>query len=76
MMAKTWLTAYSVEWGGYPNHVDWALCMNLDREPLECHAILCAIEQYLMDGRVSKRHELVIAHRAQDALSTHIQDYD
>ena len=76
MMGEVWFAARGVDWASYPNHVGWSLHMNLDREPLERHAILYAIEHGLMDGKTGKRYELEIMQQAQDALAAHIQDYD
>jgi hypothetical protein len=76
MMGEIWFEARGVDWGGYPNHVGWSLHMNLDRGPLERHAILYAIEHGLMDGQSGKKYELEITQRAEDTLAAQIQDYD
>ena len=76
MMGEVWLSKYDVDWSRYPNHVGWAMHLNLDRTPLERHVILYYIEQSLMNGKIGKKLEWQIAQRAQDPLATYFQDYD
>lgn len=76
MMGEVWLAKYDIDWSRYPNHVGWAMHLNLDRTPLERHVILYYIEQSLMNGRIGKRLEWQIAQRANDPLATYFQDYD
>ena len=76
MMGEVWFAKYDVDWSRYPNHVGWAMHLNLDRTPLERHIILYYIEQSLMDGKVGKREEWRIAQNAGDPLATFFQDYD
>jgi hypothetical protein len=76
MMGEVWFAARGVDWAAYPNHVGWSLHMNLDRDALERHAILYAIEQGLMDGHTGKRYELEITQQAHDPLAAHFQDFD
>lgn len=76
MMGEVWFAKYDVDWSRYPNHVGWALHLNRDRTPLERHIILYYIEQSLMDGKIGKRFEWLIAQRANDPLATYLQDYD
>lgn len=76
MMGEVWFAKYDVDWSRYPNHVGWAMHLNLDRTPLERHIILYYIEQSLMDGKIGKRQEWLIAQKAGDPLATYFQDYD
>jgi hypothetical protein len=76
MMGEVWFAKYGVDWSRYPNHVGWSMHLNLDRTPLERHAILLYIEQSLMDRETGKRLEWLIAQRANDPLATYFQDYD
>jgi len=76
MMGEVWFAKSGVDWSRYPNHVGWAMHLNLDREPLERHAILYYIEQSLMDGKIGKKLEWEIARSAGDLLATYFQDYD
>ena len=76
MMGEVWFAKYGVDWSRYPNHVGWAMHLNLDRAPLERHVILYYIEQSLMDRETGKRLEWLIAQRANDPLATFFQDYD
>ena len=76
MMGEVWFAKYNVDWSRYPNHVGWAMHLNLDRTPLERHVILYYIEQSLMNGQTGKRQEWMIAQHAGDPLATYFQDYD
>ncbi len=76
MMGEVWFAKYGVDWSRYPNHVGWAMHLNLDRTALERHAILYYIEQSLMDGKIGKKLEWEIAKQAEDPLATYFQDYD
>lgn len=76
MMGEVWFAKYNVDWSRYPNHVGWAMHLNLDRTPLERHVILYYIEQSLMNGKTGKRQEWLIAQKADDPLATYFQDYD
>ena len=76
MMGEVWFAKYGVDWSLFPNHVGWAMHLNLDRAPLERHVILYYIEQNLMDGKTGKRLEWLIAQEANDPLATYFQDYD
>ena len=76
MMGEVWFAKYGVDWSRYPNHVGWAMHLNLDRTPLERHVILYYIEQSLMNGQTGKRQEWLIAQNANDPLATYFQDYD
>ena len=76
MMGEVWFAKYDVDWSRYPNHVGWAMHLNLDRTPLERHVILYYIEQSLMNGQTGKRQEWLIAQNANDPLATYFQDYD
>lgn len=76
MMGEVWMAKYDIDWSRYPNHVGWAMHLNLDRTPLERHVILYYIEQSLMNGKIGKRLEWQIAQRAADPLATYFQDYD
>jgi hypothetical protein len=76
MMGEVWFAKYGMDWSHYPNHVGWAMFLNLDRTPLERHVILYYIEQNLMDRETGKRLEWVIAQEANDPLATYFQDYD
>ena len=76
MMGEVWFAKYDVDWSRYPNHVGWAMHLNLDRTPLERHVILYYIEQSLMNGQTGKRQEWLIAQKANDPLATYFQDYD
>lgn len=76
MMGEVWFAKYGVDWSQYPNHVGWAMHLNLDRTALERHVILYYIEQNLMDGKTGKRLEWKIAQEANDPLATFFQDYD
>lgn len=76
MMGEVWFAKYNVDWSRYPNHVGWAMHLNLDRTPLERHVILYYIEQSLMNGQTGKRQEWMIAKKANDPLATYFQDYD
>ncbi len=76
MMGEVWFARYGVDWSRYPNHVGWAMHLNLDRDPLERHLILYYIEQSLMDGKIGKKLEWEIARSAGDHLATYFQDYD
>jgi hypothetical protein len=76
MMGEVWFAKYGIDWSKYPNHVGWAMHLNLDRTPLERHVILWFIEQNLMDGKTGKRLEWQIAQSAHDDLATYFQDYD
>jgi hypothetical protein len=76
MMGEVWFARAGLDWSKYPNHVGWAMHLNLDRTPLERHIILYFIEQKLMDKRTGKHLEWQIAQSANDALATYFQDYD
>lgn len=76
MMGEVWMAKYDIDWSRYPNHVGWAMHLNLDRTPLERHVILYYIEQSLMNGKVGKRLEWLIAQQSGDSLATYFQDYD
>ena len=76
MMGEVWFAKYNVDWSRYPNHVGWAMHLNMDRTPLERHVILYYIEQSLMNGKTGKREEWRIAQQANDPLATYFQDYD
>ena len=76
MMGEVWFAKYNVDWSRYPNHVGWAMHLNMDRTPLERHVILYYIEQSLMNGKTGKREEWRIAQKANDPLATYFQDYD
>ncbi|MDR3688360.1 MAG: hypothetical protein P4L46_03200 [Fimbriimonas sp.] len=76
MMGEVWFAKHGWDWSRYPNHVGWAMHLNLDRKPLERHIILYFIEQNLMDGKTGKRLEWQIAQSAKDELATYFQDYD
>jgi hypothetical protein len=76
MMGEVWFEKEGVDWSRYPNHVGWAMALNLDRTPLERHIILFYIEQGLMNGQTGKRLEWLIAQNADDPLATYFQDYD
>jgi hypothetical protein len=76
MMGEVWFAKCDWDWSRYPNHVGWAMHLNLDRKPLERHIILYFIEQNLMDKETGKRLEWLIAQSANDELATYFQDYD
>jgi len=76
MMGEVWFAKSGVDWSKYPNHVGWAMHLNLDREPLDRHIILYFIEQNLMDKETGKPLEWRIAQSANDDLATYFQDYD
>ncbi len=76
MMGEVWFEKIGFDWSKYPNHVGWAMHLNLDREPLERHIILYFIEQKLMDKKTGKKLEWEIALSANDNLATYFQDYD
>lgn len=76
MMGEVWFARAGFDWSKYPNHVGWAMHLNLDRTPLERHIILYFIEQKLMDKRTGKHLEWQIAQSANDELATYFQDYD
>jgi hypothetical protein len=76
MMGEVWFAKKGIDWSRYPNHVGWAMHLNLDRTPLDRHIILFFIEQNLMDGKTGKKLEWKIAQSAKDDLATYFQDYD
>lgn len=76
MMGEVWFATHGVDWSRYPNHVGWALRLNLDLTPLERHIVLFGIEQNLMDRARGKRFEWTIARQANDPLAVYLQDYD
>ncbi len=76
MMGEVWFAKKGLDWSKYPNHVGWAMHLNLDRKPLERHIILYFIEQKLMDKATGKQLEWKIAQSANDDLATYFQDYD
>jgi len=76
MMGEVWFARAGLDWSKYPNHVGWAMHLNLDRNPLERHIILYYIEQKLMDKKTGKHLEWQIAKSANDELATYFQDYD
>lgn len=76
MMGEVWFAFRQFDITRYPNHVGWAMHLNLDRLPLERHIILFSIEQSLMDGKVGKKLEWEISQHANDPLATYFQDYD
>jgi len=76
MMGEVWFARAGTDWSKYPNHVGWAMHLNLDRTALERHIILYFIEQKLMDRKTGKRLEWQIAQSANDDLATYFQDYD
>ena len=76
MMGEVWFAKSGLDWSKFPNHVGWAMHLNLDRKPIERHIILYYIEQKLMDKKTGKHLEWQIAQSAKDDLATYFQDYD
>jgi hypothetical protein len=75
MMGEIWFEAHGIDWTQTPNHFGWSLLLNLERTPLERHAILFANEHELM-GKAGKKYEWEIAQDSGDPLATYFQDFD
>jgi hypothetical protein len=75
MMGEIWFETHGIDWTQTPNHFGWSLLLNLERTPLERHAILFANEHELM-GKAGKKYEWEIAQHSGDPLATYFQDFD
>jgi hypothetical protein len=76
MMGEVAFENLGVDWTALSIPVDWSYVMNTRLTPLESHAVLYSIEQYLMHRQTGKRAEWEVALSSGIPLAQTLQDYD
>lgn len=76
MMGEVAFESLGVDWKALSIPVDWSYVINTRLSPLEAHAVLYGIEQYLMNRQTGKRSEWETAVASGILLAQTLQDFD